>query len=238
MNLMNDQRLFDLAMKVIAQQATEAERAELDRLLTGNPELRADFERLTADVRATKEALPLVNATQATGAEMPAYARERLQTKVRKTLGRPKQDTSSGRKPGWNWRWALGLAAVAVALLVFVLIPGDDEPIVQIALLDTAGATRGSNTNELATFQQVWPAAAVETLTHSDDLPAWEVRQPSGSTQPFAKIIYDRAAGEIRVVGQSKEGARFQQNFPVDTNLVDTLGKVDQFVRQRLSNNR
>ena len=38
MNGMNDQQFHDLAMKVVARQATEAERAELDSLLTGSPE--------------------------------------------------------------------------------------------------------------------------------------------------------------------------------------------------------
>ena len=56
---MNDERFFDLAMKVIARQATEAERAELDARLAREPELRAEFARLQADVRVAKDALPL-----------------------------------------------------------------------------------------------------------------------------------------------------------------------------------
>ncbi len=89
MNSMNDQRFFDLAMKVIAHQAKDAERADLDALLAREPELRAEFTRLEADVRVAKDALPLVNAMPATTGEFPAYARERLQTTVRQTLGRP-----------------------------------------------------------------------------------------------------------------------------------------------------
>ena len=89
MNSMNDQRWFDLAMKVIAGQATDVERAELDALLAREPEMRAEFARLEEDVRATKDALPLVDATLATTGELPPYARGRLQTKVRQTLGGP-----------------------------------------------------------------------------------------------------------------------------------------------------
>jgi hypothetical protein len=74
-------------MKVLARQATEAERAELDSLLAESPELKAEFEELRVDVRIAKELLPLVAATETTTPEFPAYAGERLQTKVRQTLG-------------------------------------------------------------------------------------------------------------------------------------------------------
>ena len=88
---MSDQRFFDLAMKAIARQASEAERAELDALLAREPQRRAEFEGLQADTRLAREVLPLVDATDATAPELPGYVRERLQTKVRQTLGRPQQ---------------------------------------------------------------------------------------------------------------------------------------------------
>jgi len=62
MNSMNDERFFDLAVKAIAHQANDAERADLDALLAREPELRAEFTRLEADARVAKDALPLVNA--------------------------------------------------------------------------------------------------------------------------------------------------------------------------------
>ena len=86
---MNDQRFFDLAMKVIARQANDAERADLDALLAREPELRAEFTRLEADARVAKDVLPLVAACTSSTGQFPAYARERLQTTVRQTLGRP-----------------------------------------------------------------------------------------------------------------------------------------------------
>ena len=45
-------------MKVIARQANDAERADLDTLLAHEPELRAKFTRLEADARVAKAALP------------------------------------------------------------------------------------------------------------------------------------------------------------------------------------
>ena len=51
---MNDQRFFDLAMKVIARQANDAERADLDALLAREAELRAKFTRLEKDALVAK----------------------------------------------------------------------------------------------------------------------------------------------------------------------------------------
>jgi hypothetical protein len=78
MNSMNDQHFFDLAMKVIARQADEEERADLDAMLADKPELRAEFTRLEADARVAKDVLPLVDACTSSTDRFPAYARERL----------------------------------------------------------------------------------------------------------------------------------------------------------------
>src|SRR5207247_9530783 len=146
MNSMNDQHLFDLAMKVIASQGTEAERAELQSAMAAEPRLRAEFERLRAEARIAKEVLPLVNATESTAVEFPDFARERLQTKVRQTLGRRQISGEHERekKMMWKWWWILGLATGAAAV-VFLLLPGFKRtagPVVQIAMLDTIGPVR------------------------------------------------------------------------------------------------
>ncbi len=142
MNSMNDQNFFDLAMKAIARQASVAERAELDALLTGHPERQAEFERLQADARAAKETLALVNAIEATAPELPGYVRGRLQTKVRQTLGRA--GGSLEREGVWkmSWkRWIVGVAtgAAVVVLLLLAVFTQSSRPVIQVAMLDTVG---------------------------------------------------------------------------------------------------
>ena len=137
MNSMNDERFFDLAMSVITRQATDAQRAELDALLTSRPELKAEYERLQAEVKMVKETLPLVNATEATVGELTAYARGRLQSKVRQTLGRPPADKEPDRSLAWGWRWLLGLAPAA-AIVILLLLPIVRTPnvlVIQLLLL-------------------------------------------------------------------------------------------------------
>ena len=198
MNGMNDQRFHDLAMKTIAGHVTDAERAELDSLLAASPELKLEFERLRADVRIAVELLPMADAVEAPAREFPAYARERLQTKVRQTLGaNPESAKEAESARGWVWRLWLGLATVTV-VIVTLLIPslvGPSTPVVQVAMLDTTGATRGDATNEIAVLQEMWQKSAIQNFSDTAELEAWEKAWPSDTQRDTAKIIYDRAAG-------------------------------------------
>ncbi len=227
---MNDQRFFDLAMKAIRQQATAAERAELDAAMERQPELRVEFERLQADDKLAREVLPVAAASEATEGELPGYARGRLRTKVRETFGTPATKQPE-RKPFWTrWGW-IGLAAgVAALALVFSLRVEPPRPVeIQVAMLDLAGATRGSNTNELAVLKQIQPAE-ISTFASESGLASWEKAFPADSKQDVVKIIYDRTAGEVRVVGRVR-GEVVQAVFAVGDNLTDAVNKAAAFAR-------
>ena len=223
---MNDQRFFDLAMKVIAQRCTEAERAELEALVSGNSEFKAEWERLQMDAKLAREAAPLRTAMESSQPAFPAYARERLQTKVRQTLGSP----NPAKHRGWNWRWALGLAA-ATAVIVFALsLLNPSRPVIQVAMLDLAGATRGAGTNQLEVLRQRWKDARV--FSNAEESAAWE-RQPVPAGD-FAKIIYDPAAAEVRVSGRAR-GKDFTTTIAVEKNLAGALDEAAHFARDQLA---
>ncbi|HWX17454.1 MAG TPA: hypothetical protein VNY07_12785 [Chthoniobacterales bacterium] len=234
MNSMNDQRFFDLAMKVIARQANDAERADVDALLADKPELRAEFMRLEADARVAKDALPIVNAMRETKGELPAYARGRLRTMVRQTLGRPESAVEPDRSLAWGWRWVLGLAAATAVVVIVALsiFHAPNAPVIQLAMLDTVGGTRGTGTNELVTLQEAWKGSPVQTFSNASELQAWEQKWPNDYGRTAAKIIYDPAAGEIRVSGHS-HGKPFQKTFPLEKDLATTLQQVSTFVREQ-----
>ena len=233
---MNDDQFLDLAIKAIAGRATEPERAELDGLVARHPELMAEFERLQADARLAREVLPLVSATEATAPEMPAYARGRLQTKVRETLGRPPVPEDDALGKLWKWRWMLGLAA-AMAVVALFLLPAlsrSAPPMIQVAMLDTAGATRGSDTNETSLLHQTWEKATVDSFTGTDALHAWETSWPAHNRRPVVKVVLDRAAGEVRILGRWK-GESFTKTFLVEQDLAVTLEQAKSFIKQRTS---
>lgn len=229
MNSMNDERFFDLAMKVIADQATDAERAELDARLAREPALKAEFERLQVAVRGARETLPLVNATDATAGELPAYARGRLQTKVRETLGRPVVKERD-RSLVWGWRWALGLAATAAVVLLVALpvFRTPSTPAIQLAMLDTAGAVRGSDTNDVVLLRESWKTASLDFFTSAEALREWETQDKPDAV----KIIYDRAAAEVRVFGKW-HGKPVQKTLLVEADLAAALKEAKSFVAEQ-----
>jgi hypothetical protein len=238
MNSMNDQRFFDLAIKVIAHQANDAERAQLDALLAHDADVRAEFARLETDTRLAKEVLPLVGASTASTGEFPAYARGQLQTVVRQAFGRPEtvaiEPTQRTRSERLNWLWLFG-AAAAAAVLIFLVLPmfrSPNTPVIELAILDTAGGTRGAATNEAASLEQTWKGSSVENFSDPSELAAWEQKWPT-DLRPAAKIVYDPAAAEVRVLGRS-HGKDFKRTFPIEKDLATTLQQVNTFTRGQI----
>jgi hypothetical protein len=257
MNSMNDQRFFDLAMKAIAGQVTDAERAELDALFVRGPELKTEFARLQAEVRFMREVLPLVNATEATTGEFPAYARERLQTVVRQTLGRPEKAEQSkplqpkivlvgepcsamrpardrAKKRSVTWSWLLRV------------FRGTSLPVIQVGILERAGKI---------SQQPMSPARAksrreepfLQTSVRRDDTDLLKQTWQNAAVHSFinakdlkdwesesgkkatVKIIYDQPAGEVRVLGEWN-GKTLNKTFPIERDLSTTLKLVKNYL--------
>ena len=136
----------------------------------------------------------------------------------------------------WKWRWMLGLAA-SVAVVVLFLLPvliRSAPPVIQVAMLDTAGATRGSDTNETSLLHQTWEKATVDSFTGTEALHAWETNWPGQSTRPVVKVVFDRAAGEVRILGRWK-GESFTKTLLVEGDLAATLEQAKSFIKQRTS---
>lgn len=228
---MNDERFFDLAIKVIGQQATDTEHAELDAIISKEPARRAEFERLQADACLAKGILLLMDATNSVSGSLPAYARGRLQTKVRQTFSHPAAKQDPNRSLKWGWRWIFGLA-VATALIILVALPtfrSRSGPIVQVAMLDTVGVVRGTENTETEIFKQQWENSTVEKFDQTVPLQNWETNWPTGD-KLMAKVVYDRAVGEVRVF-LHKGNKTQQKTFVIEQDLATTLKLVADFIR-------
>jgi len=77
-------------------------------------------------------------------------------------------------------------------------------------------------------LNQSWQNAKVDSFASADELRAWETNWPA-IKQPAIKIIYDRAAGEVRVLGRW-EGKNLEKTFIIDQSLATTLKQVREFV--------
>lgn len=186
-----------------------------------------------------KETLPLMDALETDKPEFPAYARQRLQTKVRQTLGGAPSSGGTPDQPakvawlGWRWLLGLGVAAAVAALLIVPRFLGGNELMVQLAVLDVAGAVRGGDTNEVALLRQHWPEAALTEFDQADTAGSWEAAEPAQRGKPVARIIYDHAAAEVRVNVWQK-GNQTSKSFAVNQGLEATMREVKQFVAETL----
>src|SRR5205823_1971638 len=127
----------------------------------------------------------------------------------------------------------LGLA-IATAMVLVLALPifrTMNAPVIQLAILDTVGGTRSADTDEVA-LKATWNGIPVQNLSSLSELQAWEKKWPTDGERPVARIVYDRALGEVRVSGHSK-GRSFQKNFPVERDLATTLRQVRLFVREQ-----
>jgi hypothetical protein len=237
---MNEDRFFYLAMKVIARQATTAEHDELSSLVSYQPRLQSEFEQLQESARIAEDVLHLVSATESTTGELPAYARGRLQSKVRQTFPRP-QSTREQKSinPPWltAWRTWLGLTFTAAASVIFLMSninTGWHQLNYQIAVLDLGGASRGNDTQEIDLIQQNWKGAILRNFANRADLNHWEKQWRTQAAQSAVKVVYDRTEGEVRVVGrwQSKP---FEKVFAIDQDLSATLKQVNEFIQTQSS---
>lgn len=238
----NEQRFLDLALKAIARQASDAEQAELDALLARQPEWKAEFDRLQQDARLAQEVLPLLAATGAQAGELPAYAKGRLQTKVRQTLGKNRPTEQRAPKPEQRallrwWHW-LGLAAAtaAVVLLVGPLLSRSPAPVIQVALLDTVGQTRGTSSHATAPLRQAWEDADLQNFSTQAEVDNWLKVWPPDQRRLTVKVLYDRDAGHLRVLGHRGKKVAFENVYPVDRaeDITNVLEVARAFIESQV----
>ena len=243
-----DQHFFDLAIKAITGKATAGERAEMDSLRASHPELREEFDELQADARLAREVLPLLGRTDARAGPLPGYARTRLLASVRRAFPEQQPGTlvAAGVQKrallGW-WQW-LGLAAATAAALIMIVpalvkpatAPVQLAPLVQLAMLDTEGATRGMAANPTAALEQTWGGSKVETFSASGELKRWLNEWPAESRQPVVKIVYDRDLAQVRVAGRWKGKPAFEKVFPVtqQQDLPAVLKAARGFIEEQM----
>jgi len=81
-------------------------------------------------------------------------------------------------------------------------------------------------------LHQSWEKTSVDSLTSVEMLRGWETKWPAGQKRPVVKVIYDRAAGEVRITGrwQAKE---FSKTFPVDGSLADVLKQARIYIAEQ-----
>ena len=74
----------------------------------------------------------------------------------------------------------------------------------------------------------VWSVATLDSFTNAEALRAWEsIGKPDA-----VKIIYDRAAAEVRVLGKWR-GKSFEKKFLIEQDLAATLAQAKAFIGEQ-----
>ena len=98
-------------------------------------------------------------------------------------------------------------------------------------MLDSAGMTRSADTNDMALLKQQWSQSSSRLFEKPDELKVWEQAWPDAA--PRAKVIYDRTAGEVRVLIRSRHG-NFERTISVGNDLAIALVETERFIRQHI----
>jgi hypothetical protein len=99
-------------------------------------------------------------------------------------------------------------------------------------MLDVAGMTRGGDTNEVSVLAEVAKASNVATFSKPQDLRSWEDAWKTGVRGYQVKVIYDRAAAEIRVLGRGP-GREFTNSFSVDSDIREAMTRAQAYINQQ-----
>src|SRR5260370_819391 len=90
----------DLALRVLAGEATEGDRRALETELAATPARREEFEQVKLTQAVFRTVAPMAEAAHASEPELPAWRLNELRTAVRRPFGpATKKETLSG---GWG----------------------------------------------------------------------------------------------------------------------------------------
>ncbi len=110
----------ELALRVIAGEASADERATLERELSAAPSRRDEFEQLALTFEAIRTAAPMNEAAQATAPELPAYRVHELRSAVRRHFGPLAAVRHTPLLDALRWIFAGGgLTGLAVIIVLF-----------------------------------------------------------------------------------------------------------------------
>ena len=122
---MDAESFTELALRVIAGEATDADRRALEAECASAPARRDEFEQLKLTHDVLRATAPMSEAARATTPELPAYRLNELRTAVRQHFGpaatRPKSTVPfADLVLALRWLFAgSGAGAIAVAVVIF-----------------------------------------------------------------------------------------------------------------------
>ena len=214
----------ELALRVIAREATDEERRALDAELAAHPGRRDEFAELQVTHDVLRTAAPMTEAERAAEPELPAYRLNELRTAVRQHFG---PAANRGRKrslPFLFLRWMFTGTAAAVVGVAIVLICVSDRAI-EIGLYQTDLMRSGT----AALSPESVPTARIVTFDADTAFDQWQ-SQPLAWYQ-HAKIWVDNEHDLIHVVRREQHGHITMLTLPLAATDEGQREQIQQIVQ-------
>jgi hypothetical protein len=225
---MDPEFFADLALRVIAGDASADERAALERELTANPDRRGEFEQLALVLRTLRDVAPLAEAARATEPVLPAYRVNELRTAVRQHFGPAAARPRPLRRVlnGLRWFVAAGGLTATAALVVFLCLANRT---IEVGLYKS-DVERG-----LAQPLAAQDVPAAKLLTFEQDAPFDAFQSAPLAWYEHAKVWVDNEHDQLHIVkrlGHGQVVSEIQPLAPTDEGQRAQLQQVVQSLRQ------
>lgn len=206
-----------------------------------------DAEKLKLE-QELKKAAPLLNRLGDGPDPLPDHVRARLNAALDRKIAAssPAVEAKSAdnrrpapeREPSWLevWRWWIGLATAtaAIALVVVLNRPGPNlPPVIQVAMLDSVGTVRGTGLQPMELLQQQWKAVKPQEFNDAAKMKQWQEDWSTGGNGTVVRVIYDRDAGELKVL-KIVEGKVVQREALAVSDervLPEKLKAIEQLIK-------
>jgi hypothetical protein len=86
--------------------------------------------------------------------------------------------------------------------------------------------------HRIGALEQTWNKAVVRPFASAENARAWETNLPGDGRRAVVRILHDRPAGELRVLGRWK-GKPFAKTFEQD--FAAALSQAKQFIKEQTS---
>ena len=222
---MDTDTFTDLALRVLAREATEEERRTLDAAMASDPRHREEFEQLKTTHDLLRVVAPMTDAVLAKQPELPTYRLNELRTAVRQHFGPAANRDSAENKYGLlipALRWLLG-GGVMTALAVVVVLMSFSDRSVEVGLYRT-DLVRGGEASLSPTDV---PTAHVVTFDQDAPFDQWK---KALAWNQHAKIWIDNENDLLHIVRRDQAGRFVEQTEPLARTNREQSEQVNRAV--------
>jgi hypothetical protein len=201
----------DLALRVIAGEATDDDRRALEAACELEPSRREEFEQLQLTYALLRTTAPMTEAARATTPELPAHRVNELRTAVRQHFG-PAANRPASTAPFADWipamRWLFGgcgAGAIAFAVVIFCFA----NRTIEVGLYGTDLARGGDQALTAA------DVSSAELITFDQDAPFDEWQNQPLQWNERAKIWIDNEHDLLHIVHRVSHGQIVMETQPL-----------------------